>query len=128
VCLKPGTSSRGCVPEHTVQPYLLRCQDIAEANYVWTMDTAHIPTRHGFVYLVRLIDVVTRRVLVHELCTTLEAHHALEIVEQAIAKHAPPPEIVNTDQGNQFTALEFTETVKKARHQTVNVWQRRVEG
>ncbi|MCC7067016.1 MAG: transposase family protein, partial [Burkholderiales bacterium] len=66
--------------------------------------------RHGFAYLSAVIDVASRRVLAHKLCTTLEAYHAVEIVEQAIHRYGTP-EIVNTDQGSQFTALEFVESV-----------------
>jgi putative transposase len=112
LCPKPGTSrkSRGC--GHSVYPYLLRNLPITQANQVWAMDTTYVPMRHGFVYLIGLIDVATRRVLAHKLCTTLEAHHAVEIVEQAIHRFGTP-EIVNTDQGSQFTAFEFTEAIKK---------------
>jgi transposase InsO family protein len=55
--------------------------------------------------------VATRRVLAHKPCTTLEAHHAVEIVEQTIARFGTPG-IDNTDQGSQFTALEFTDAIK----------------
>jgi putative transposase len=111
LCPKPGTSRKSRARGHTVYPYLLRNMCIAEANQAWAMDTTYIPMRHGFVYLVGLIDVATRRVLAHKLCTTLEAYHAVEIVEQAIARFGTP-EIVNTDQGSQFTAFEFTEAIK----------------
>jgi putative transposase len=112
LCPKPGTSKRGRGMKHKLYPYLLRKMNITEANRVWSMDTTYIPMRHGFVYLIGLIDVATRRVLAHKLCTTLEAHHAVEIVEQAINRFGAP-EIVNTDQGSQFTALEFTEAITK---------------
>jgi putative transposase len=112
LCPKPGTSRKSRGRGHSVYPYLLRNMNITEANQVWAMDTTYIPMRHGFVYLIGLIDVSTRRMLAHKLCTTLEAHHAVEIVEQAIARFGTP-EIVNTDQGSQFTAFEFTEAIKK---------------
>ena len=65
---------------------------------------------HGFVYLTAVVDVASRRVLAHKTVTTLEAHHAVEIIEQAFARFGIP-EIVNTDQGSQFTAEEFTRAV-----------------
>lgn len=111
LCPKPGTSRESRGRGHTVYPYLLRIMNITETNQVWAMDTTYIPMRHGFVYLIGVIDVATRRVLAHELCTTLEAYHAVEIVEQAIARFGTP-EIVNTDQGSQFSAFEFTEAIK----------------
>ena len=64
----------------------------------------------GFVYLTAVVDVASRRVLAHKVAITLEACHAREVVEQAFARWGLP-EIVNTDQGSQFTATEFTDAV-----------------
>ena len=111
-CPKPGTSKRGRGPRHKVFPYLLGSINFEQmdANTVWALDTTYIPMRHGFAYLTAVIDVASRRVLAHKLCTTLEAYHAVEIVEQAIHPFGTP-EIVNTDQGSQFTALKFVEAI-----------------
>jgi len=64
----------------------------------------------GFVYLTAVVDVASRCVLAHKVAITLEACHATEVIEQAFARYGTP-EIVNTDQGSQFTATEFTDTV-----------------
>ena len=64
----------------------------------------------GFVYLTAVVDVASRRVLAHKVAITLEAVHAKEVIEQAFARYGVP-EIVNTDQGSQFTAPAFTEVV-----------------
>ena len=64
----------------------------------------------GLVYLTAAIDVASRRVLTHKLATTLEACHAVEIMEAAFARFGTP-DIVNADQGSQFTAEEFAQTV-----------------
>ena len=64
----------------------------------------------GFVYLTAVIDVASRCVLAHRVATTLEACHAVEALEQAFARYGKP-EIVNTDQGSQFTAEAFTDVV-----------------
>jgi putative transposase len=64
----------------------------------------------GFVYLTAVVDVVSRKVLAHKLAITLEAAHAKQVIEQAFARYGAP-EIVNTDQGSQFTAEEFTRVV-----------------
>ena len=64
----------------------------------------------GFVYLTAVVDVASRRVLAHKVAITLEASHAKEVIEQAFARYGAP-EIVNTDQGSQFTAEEFTRVV-----------------
>ena len=108
---QPGTSKR--TPGHTIYPYLLRNVPITRANQVWALDTTYIPMARGFVYLTAVVDVFSRRVLAHKVAITLEACHAKEIIEQALARHGTP-EIVNTDQGSQFTAEEFTRVVLQA--------------
>jgi putative transposase len=105
---QPGTSK--AAPGHKIYPYLLRTLAISRANQVWALDTTYIPIARGFVYLTAVVDVVSRKVLAHKLAITLEAVHAREVIEQAFAQYGIP-EIVNTDQGSQFTAEEFTERV-----------------
>jgi len=105
---QPGTSKPA--PGHKVYPYLLRHVAMVRSNQVWALDTTYIPMRQGFVYLTAIVDVASRRVLAHKVATTLEACHAKEIMQQALARHGTP-EIVNTDQGSQFTAEEFTAVV-----------------
>ena len=108
LCPQPGTSK--AAPGHKIYPYLLRKVRITRANQVWALDTTYIPMAKGFVYLTAVVDVASRRVLAHKVAITLEASHAREIIEQAFAKYGVP-EIVNVDQGSQFTATEFTQTV-----------------
>ena len=80
------------------------------ANQVWALDATYIPMARGFVYLTAVVDVASRRVLTHKVAITLEACHAVEIIEEAFARFGLP-EIVNTDQGSQFTASDFTDAV-----------------
>ena len=105
---QPGTSK--AQPGHKIYPYLLRKLAIVRANQVWALDTTYIPMARGFVYLTAVVDVASRRVLAHKVAITLEASHAREVIEQAFARYGTP-EIVNTDQGSQFTAETFTEVV-----------------
>ena len=105
---QPGTSKRA--PGHKIYPYLLRHVVVERANQVWALDTTYIPMPKGFVYLTAVIDVFSRRVLSHVVATSLEACHAKQVLEQALKRHGTP-EIVNTDQGSQFTAEEFTQAV-----------------
>jgi putative transposase len=107
---KPGTSKAR--PGHKIYPYLLRNMTIGRANQVWALDTTYLPMAKGFAYLTAVVDVASRRVLAHKVATTLEACHAVEIIEEAFARYGTP-EIVNTDQGSQFTAEEFTGAVFK---------------
>lgn len=108
---QPGTSKRA--PGHKIYPYLLRKLAIRRSNQVWALDTTYIPMARGFVYLTAVVDVASRRVLAHRVAITLEASHAREAIQQALAQYGTP-EIVNTDQGSQFTAEEFTSVVLAA--------------
>ena len=105
---QPGTSK--AAPGHKIYPYLLRKLAMTRANQVWALDTTYVPMARGFVYLTAVVDVASRRVLAHKVAITLEAVHAKEVIEQAFARYGTP-DIVNTDQGSQFTATEFTEVV-----------------
>lgn len=108
LALQPGISQRA--PGHKVYPYLLRKLAIARSNQVWALDTTCIPMARGFVYLTAVVDVASRRVLAHKVTITLQACHAREIIELAFARWGTP-DIVNTDQGSQFTATEFADVV-----------------
>jgi len=102
---RPNTSKPA--PGHKIYPYLLRGVKIARVNHVWAMDLTYIPMRRGFVYLAAVVDVASRRVLAHRVSITMEAAFCVEALEEALAKHGRP-EIFNTDQGSQFTSLDFT--------------------
>ncbi|KAF0206508.1 MAG: hypothetical protein FD172_3942 [Methylocystaceae bacterium] len=101
-------------PGHKIYPYLLRGVTIERPNQVWATDISYIPMRRGFVYLAAVVDVATRRVLAHRVSITMEAEFCIEALEDALAKHGRP-EIFNTDQGSQFTSLDFTSVLLDAK-------------
>ena len=105
---QPGTSTRN--PQHKVFPYLLRKLPIVRSNQVWALDTTYIRMARGFVYLTAVVDVYSRRILAHRVAITLEAVHAVQALEEAYVRFGRP-EIINTDQGSQFTAQDFVEAV-----------------
>jgi putative transposase len=94
-------------PGHKIYPYLLRGMEIARPNQVWAMDITYIPMARGFVYLAVVLDWFSRRVLSWRLSITMEAAFCVETLEDALAHHGKP-DIVNTDQGSQFTGAAFT--------------------
>ncbi len=106
---RPGTSKRH--PGHTICPYLLRHLAIDRAHQVWALDTTYVPMARGFVYLTAVIDWASRKVLAHRVAITLEACHAVEVLTEAFTRYGAP-DIVNTDQGSQFTAAAFIDLVK----------------
>ena len=68
--------------------------------------------RRGFVYLVAVMDWYSRFVLAWQLSNTLEGGFCLDALEQALLWGTP--DIFNTDQGSQFTALAFTSRLLQA--------------
>jgi putative transposase len=105
---KPNTSKPA--PGHKIYPYLLRHLPVTRPNQVWAMDITYIPMARGFIYLAAVVDWFTRRVLAWRVSITLEADFCIEAVEEALTRHGAP-EIFNTDQGSQFTSIEFTKVL-----------------
>ena len=107
---KANTSRRN--QAHRIYPYLLRGLSIDHPNQVWAMDTTYIPMQRGFVYLSAVLDWATRRVLAWRLANTLTAEPCVEALEEAILKYGAP-EIMNTDQGSQFTSSAFISVLEQ---------------
>jgi putative transposase len=108
---KPNTSKPA--PGHKIYPYLLRKTKVVRPDQVWAMDITYIPMARGFVYLAAVVDWFSRRVLSHRVSITMEADFCVEALEEALAKHGRP-EILNTDQGSQFTSAAFPDVLLKA--------------
>jgi putative transposase len=98
-------------PQNPVFPYLLRGLTIDRANHVWALDITYIPMRRGFVYLAAVLDWGTRRVLSWRLSNSLTTDFYLNAVAEAFRRYGQP-EIVNTDQGSQFTSAEFVDLIQ----------------
>ncbi|NKW82578.1 IS3 family transposase [Ochrobactrum pecoris] len=108
---RPNTSKPA--PGHKIYPYLLRKLAVTRPNQVWAMDLTYIPMARGFVYLCAVVDWFSRKVLSWRLSITMEAAFCIEAVEEALARYGKP-DIFNTDQGSQFTSIDFTTVLKKA--------------
>ena len=100
-------------PGHRVYPYLLRNVAVERPDLVWCADITYIPVRRGFLYLVAIMDWATRHVLAWRLSNTLDARFCVEALAEAMDRYGKP-EIFNTDQGSQFTSLDFTAPLKDA--------------
>ena len=107
---KPRTSTPA--PDHKIYPYLLRDLAITRPNQVWSADITYVPLASGFMYLVAIIDWFSRYVLAWQLSNTLDGHFCIQALQQALQRGQP--EIFNTDQGAQFTALAFTGLLEAA--------------
>jgi putative transposase len=100
-------------PAHPIYPYLLKNLGIDRPNQVWCADITFIPVRHGFLYLVAIMDWATRKMLSWRLSNTMHADVCVEALEEAIARYGPPG-IMNTDQGSQFTGSAWITTLTEA--------------
>lgn len=94
-------------PEHKIYPYLLKDVEITAVNQVWSEDITYIRLAQGFVYLTAIIDWYSRYVLAWGLSNTLEADFCVTALKESIAGYGTP-DIFNTDQGAQFTSVDFT--------------------
>ena len=108
---KPRTSVRH--PEHKIYLYLLRGLRINRPNQVWCADITYVPMKRGFLYLVAIMDWHSRAVLAWRLSNTMDAEFCVAALEEAMNRYGVP-EIFNTDQGSQFTSLEFIQALKDA--------------
>jgi len=107
---KPRTSVPG--QGHRVYPYLLRGVGVTKPDQVWSADITYIPMARGFMYLAATIDWYSRYVVAWRLSNTLDGSFCLEMLEEALGRGQP--EVFNTDQGVQFTALAFTGRLERA--------------
>ena len=95
-----------------IKPYLLHGLDITHANQVWCTDITYIPMKRGFMYLTAIIDVYSRKIVGWGISNSLSAQWCKNVLEEAIAKHGKP-EIVNSDQGTQYTSALWTQYLEK---------------
>jgi putative transposase len=93
-------------------PYLLKGMLFVKANQVWEIDITYLPMAKGFMYLFAIIDVHTRFILGWSISNTMTAEWCASITKEAILTHGKP-EIINSDQGSQFTSEVHTELLKK---------------
>jgi len=108
---KPNTSR--AAKGHKTYPYLLKGLRVTRPNQVWCADITYLPMRRGFLYLVAIMDWHTRKVLAWRISNTLEADFCVEALNEAIARFGLP-EIMNTDQGSQFTSFAWTDRLRRS--------------
>ena len=95
-----------------IKPYLLRRLRITRPNQVWCTDITYIPMKQGFMYLTAIIDVYSRKILGWSISNSLDAQWCLQMLEETIKVHGKP-EIINSDQGSQYTSAAWTQYLEK---------------
>jgi len=91
-----------------IRPYLLKGLKVERSNQVWAIDITYIPMKNGFLYLTAIIDLYSRYIVGWGISNTLDADATLSVMKQAIKEHGKP-EIINSDQGSQFTCEDWIE-------------------
>lgn len=101
-----------------VYPYLLRNLDINRPNQVWSIDITYIGTPHGFAYMVAIIDWYSRFIVGWSISNTLQTDFVIRTLEEAINNYGKP-EIINSDQGSQFTSNAYIDFIKS--HESIRI-------
>ncbi len=99
-------------PDHYKYPYLLTGLSIVRKNQVWEIDITYVPMKKGFMYLFAIIDVHTRYIVGWSLSNTMTAAWCIETIQEAINVHGNP-EIINSDQGSQFTGGAYVKFIQQ---------------
>jgi putative transposase len=96
-----------------IHPYLLKGLEITRPNQVWATDITYIPMKSGFMYMTAIIDLYSRYIVGWGISNTLDGEASLNVLKQAIKDHGKP-EIINSDQGSQFTCEDWVEYLNEA--------------
>ena len=94
-----------------IYPYLLRNVKAERPNQIWAIDITYIPMNQGFMYLTAIIDLYSRYIVSWGLSNSLDAESSLRVVREAVETHGTP-EILNSDQGSQFSCLDYVNYLK----------------
>ena len=106
---KPNTSLQN--KEHKIYPHLLKDIAIVRPNQAWQVDITYLPHQGGFMYLLAIIDVYSRYVVSRDIANTLHTNSCLEALAKGVNINIP--EIINSDQGCQFTSTDWIDELKK---------------
>jgi putative transposase len=95
-----------------IRPYLLRGLEITHANQVWCTDITYIPMAKGFMYMTAIMDVYSRKIVGWGISNSMTKKWCLEVLKAAIDQYGKP-EILNSDQGSQYTSSAWTNFLEK---------------
>lgn len=118
VAFYPGPNLSKRDKQSKVHPYLLRNLKIERPNQVWSIDITYIGMPSGFVYMTAIIDWHSRYIVGWSISNTLHSDNVVKVVDEAIKEYGKP-EIINSDQGSQFTSNVYIDFVKA--HETIKI-------
>ena len=105
---KPKLSSKA--KDAQVYPYLLVNITIVRVNQVWMVDITYLRLGSRFVYLVAIIDVLSRYIVGWQLSFDLATDNCLDALQMALKLGTP--DILNSDMGCQFTSIAWAQTLE----------------
>ena len=94
-----------------IMPYLLKNAVITRPNQAWSIDITYVPIEHGFLYLTAIIDWYSRCIVGWDIDDTLDTRMVMNALRKALK--VAKPEIINSDQGTQFTSDEYRSFLKE---------------
>ena len=110
VVFYPGPNLSKRNRKHKVYPYLLKNLNVDHRNQVWSIDITYISMSKGHMYLFAIIDWYTREIIDYELSNSLDTAFIIKCLKRAFRTHKP--EIINSDQGSQFTSNDYIALLK----------------
>src|SRR6202051_244251 len=115
-----GVSRRRFVTT-TVKGNNRQAPDLVERNFtaetpdlLWVADITYIPTWAGFLYLAVVLDAYSRRIVGWSMATTLATQLVLDALNMALVTRRPRGVIHHSDQGSQYTSIEFGHRCREA--------------
>jgi putative transposase len=111
VCFYPGPNLSKRAKQSKTYPYLLRHMAITRPSQVWSIDVTYVGTPNGFVYLSAIIDWYSRFIVGYTISNTLQTDMVIRVVSEAVRAYGAP-EIINSDQGSQFTSTAYINLIK----------------
>ena len=83
-------------------------------NSLWVADITYVPTWAGFLYLAVVLDAFSRRIVGWSMATTLHTQVVLDALDMALGQRRPSGVIHHSDQGSQYTSIEFGKRCREA--------------
>ena len=120
VAFYPGPNLSKRAKMSKIYPYLLRNMDITRPNQVWSIDITYIGTPTGFVYLTAIIDWYSRFIVGYSISNTLQTETVTRVVKDAVRAYGTP-DIINSDQGSQFTSNDYINLIKSYDHTKISM-------
>jgi putative transposase len=83
-------------------------------NQLWVADITYVPTWAGFLYLAVVLDVWSRKIVGWSMATHLRTSLVTGALRMAVSQRCPDGVIHHSDQGCQYTSIEFGKRCREA--------------